>query len=73
MINSSIVLPEMPTSPKENRSITFQLLLTSTEHKNPSAISKVYGLSRGSFARLGINGLMEQIQRDSRLLHKNFQ
>jgi len=61
----SSVLPEIPTSPKETRTINFQLLLTPTEHKNLSEISKVYGLSRGGFCRLGMNGLMEQIQRES--------
>jgi len=61
----SSVLPERPTSPKETRTINFQMLLTPTEHKNLSEISKVYGLSRGGFCRLGMNGLMEQAKRDS--------
>jgi len=64
MISSNAILPTPQNNPRETRTVNFQMLLTPTEHKNLSAIAEVYGISRGSYCRLGLNGLMEQSKRE---------
>ncbi len=58
------MLPPLPAVPKENRVRNFQVLLTPTEHATLTDLSKLYGLSRGAFCRLGLHGLIEQVKRD---------
>ncbi len=57
-------LPPRPQGPKETRVRHFQFLLTSTEYTTLTDLSKLYGLSRGAFCRLGLHGLIEQVKRD---------
>jgi len=63
--NVNAVLPERPNGKRETRTKCFNLLLTPSEHKKMTECSEMLGVSKGSLCRIGLNGIVEQAQKDA--------
>ena len=61
---SPLKVPPVPNIPLETRTHSFMVLLTPSENNLLNILSKKYGLSKGAFTRFGLNGLMEQAQKN---------
>ena len=61
---SPLEVPPVPNAPHETRTHSFMVLLTPSENNLLNILSKKYGLSKGAFTRFGLNGLMDQAQKN---------